>query len=415
MSDPTNHDENPAPEEDFAALFAASESKNAKTERRIRTGDVVRGRVIAVGAETAFVAIGGKSEAAISLAEFRDPETGEVRLAVGDQLEATVTDDGSRSGSMVLKKTLGRGGHVPGELEQALAHGIAVEGSVTGVNKGGFDVLVMGQRAFCPSSQIDTRRREPESYVGQRFQFRVTKIEGNGRNIVVSRRQLLEEEAARLAETTWERLRVGAVVQGTVTSIRDFGAFVDLGGVEGLIHVSELGYGRSQHPSEVLQSGQTVEAQVVKIEPDPKTGQKRVGLSLRALATDPWTTAAETFPVGATLRGKVRKLEAFGAFVELAPGIDGLVHVSRIVADRRISHPKQVLTIGDEVEVTVVSVEPEQRRIGLSMVEGVRRAQESAAHAERQEEAAAIAKVNQSARGLGTFGDLLKRSLDKQR
>lgn len=414
MSDPTNDDDKPAPEEDFAALFAATEVKTAKTERRVRVGDVVRGRVIAIGGETAFVAIGGKSEAAISLAEFRDPETGEVRLAVGDQLEATVTDDGSRSGSMVLKKTFGRGGHVPGELEQALAHGIAIEGTVTGVNKGGFDVQVAGQRAFCPASQIDLRRRDPAEYVGQRLQFRVTKIEGNGRNIVVARRQLLEEESAKLAESTWERLRVGATVQGTVSSIRDFGAFVDLGGVEGLIHVSELGYGRSQHPSQVLEVGQTVEAQVVKIEPDPKTGQKRVGLSLRALATDPWTTAAETFPVGAALRGKVRKLEAFGAFVELAPGIDGLVHVSRIVADRRISHPKQAIAVGDEVDVTVVSVEPEQHRIGLSMVEGVRREQEAAVHAERQEEAAALAKVNQSARGLGTFGELLKRSFDKK-
>jgi small subunit ribosomal protein S1 len=414
MSDPTNDDEKPAPEEDFAALFAASEAKAPKGERRVRAGDNVRGRVIAVGAETAFVAIGGKSEAVISLAEFRNPDTGEITIAVGDQLEATVTDDGSRSGSIVLKKTLGRGGHVPGELEQALAHGIAVEGVVTGQNKGGFDVQVVGQRAFCPASQIDTRRREPTEYIGQRFRFRVTKIEGHGRNIVVSRRSLLEEEAAKLAATTWERLQVGATVGGTVSSIRDFGAFVDLGGVEGLIHVSELGYGRSQHPSEVLKVGETIEAQVVKIEPDPKTGQKRVGLSLRALATDPWTTVTSTIPVGSTVRGKVRKLEAFGAFVEIAPGIDGLVHVSRIVADRRISHPKQAIAVGDEVEVTVLSIEPEQRRIALSMVEGARREQEASLHAERQEEAAAMAKAN-TPRGLGTFGDLLKQSLDKKR
>ncbi|MCC6847052.1 MAG: S1 RNA-binding domain-containing protein [Deltaproteobacteria bacterium] len=414
MSDPADDDRKPAPDEDFAALFAASEAQSAKVERRVRAGDRVRGRVIAIGAETAFVAIGGKSEAAISLAEFGDPETGEVRLAVGDQIEATVTDDGSRSGSIVLKKTLGRGGHVPGELEQALAHGIPVEGTVSGVNKGGFDVQVVGQRAFCPASQIDLRRREPTEYVGQRLQFRITKIEGNGRNIVVSRRQLLEAEAAKLAETTWERLRVGATVQGTVTSLRDFGAFVDLGGVEGLVHVSELGYGRAGHPSEVLKVGDTVEAQVVKIEPDAKTGQKRVGLSLRALAVDPWTTAAEKFPVGATVRGKVRKLEAFGAFVELAPGIDGLAHVSRIVADRRISHPKQALEVGAEVEVTVLSVEPEQRRLSLSMIEGARRAHEAAERAERQEESATLAKVNLS-QGLGTFGELLKRSLDKKR
>ena len=410
MSDPT--DEKPAPEEEsFAELFAASEKQTAaKTERRVRTGDTVRGRVIAIGAETAFVAIGGKSEAIISLAEFRDPDTGEIKIAVDDQLEATITDDGSRSGSIVLKKTFGRGGHVPGELEQALAHGIPVEGTVTGQNKGGFDVQIVGLRAFCPASQIDLRRREPAEYVGQKLRFRVTKIEGHGRNIVVSRRALLEEEAAALAATTWERLKVGATVQGTVSSIRDFGAFVDLGGVEGLIHVSELGYGRGQHPSELLKVGETVEAQVVKIEPDPKTGQQRVGLSLRALAPDPWTTAATQFPAGTTVRGKVRKLEAFGAFVALAPGIDGLVHVSRIVADRRISHPKQALNVGDEVEVTVISVEPEQRRIALSMVEGAKREQEAAEQAERAENAAALAKAN-APRGLGTFGELLRQSI----
>jgi small subunit ribosomal protein S1 len=397
-------------EEDFATLFAASEKKSVAKERRVRAGDRVRGRVIAVGAETAFVAIGGKSEAIINVAEFRDDTSGEITLAVGDELEATVTDDGSRSGSVVLKRTLGRGGHVPGELEQALAHGIAVEGVVTGQNKGGFDVQVVGQRAFCPASQIDARRRDPAEYVGQRFRFRVTKIESGGRNIVVSRRQLLEEEAAVQAEETWQRLQVGATVTGTVSSIRDFGAFVDLGGVEGLIHVSELGYSRAQHPSEVLQVGQTVEAQVVKIEPDPKSGQKRVGLSLRALAPDPWASAVERFPVGTATRGTVRKVESFGAFVELAPGVDGLVHVSRMVADRRISHPRQAVNVGDEVDVTVVAVEPEKRRIALSMVEAARRERDTAERSERHEQSAALAKANEP-RGLGTFGDLLARSL----
>jgi len=397
-------------DEDFAALFAESEGAATTRDRRIAAGDVVRGRVISVGATTAFVAVGGKAEAAIDLGEFRDAATGEVSLKEGDEIEATVVDDGSRSGSIKLKRVAGRGGHVPGELEQALAHGIPVEGTVTGQNKGGFDVQVVGQRAFCPASQIDLRRRDPAEYIGQRLRFRVTKIEGGGRNIVVSRRQVLEAEAAVLAESTWERLQVGATVQGTVTSLRDFGAFVDLGGVEGMIHVSELGYSRSAHPSEVLEVGATVEAQVVKIEPDPKTGQKRVGLSLRALAPDPWTTVIERFPIGTTIRGKVRKLEAFGAFVELAPGVDGLVHVSRMVADRRVSHAKQAATVGDEVEVTVLSIELEQRRISLSMVEGTKHERDATEQADRQEHSAALAKTNEP-RGLGTFGDLLNRSI----
>src|SRR5262249_18406154 len=161
------------------------------------------------------------------------------------------------------------------------------------------------------------------------------------RNVVVTRRQLLEEEAAQQAAQTWEQLRVGAVMRGTVSAVRDFGAFVDLGGVEGLIHISELGYGRVAHPSEVLQVGQEVEAQVIRCDPQPGEGgggRRRVALSLKALAADPWSTVRERFPVGTTVPGIVRRVEQFGAFVEIAPGVDGLVHVSKLALDRRLSH-----------------------------------------------------------------------------
>jgi small subunit ribosomal protein S1 len=410
MSDPEN--EKPDASEDFAALFAASEAE-AASQKKVRVGDVVRGRVVAVGHDSAFVAVGAKAEAVIGLEEFRDPATGEVHLAVDDQLDATVTDDGSRSGSIVLKRTLGRGGRLPGELEQAHAAGLPVEGVVTGQNKGGFDVQIAGQRAFCPSSQIDLRRSEPEKWIGQRLRFRVTKIEGGGRNIVVSRRALLEEEAAAQAVETWERLSVGAVVTGTVTSLRDFGAFVDLGGVEGMIHVSELGHGRPGHPSEVLQVGQAVEAQVTKIDPPAEPGgRRRVGLSLRALAPDPWADAAQRFPVGTSVRGTVRRLEGFGAFVEIAPGLDGLVHVSRMALDRRVGHPKQVVSIGDQVEVTIVAVEPDKKRIGLSMVEAARAAKEAGEATERREQAEHMTS-SATPRSLGTLGDLLARSQKK--
>jgi len=405
-------DSAPPSDDDFATLFAASEA-GAPSQARARVGDVVHGRVIALAPDNAFVAIGAKAEAVIGLAEFRDPVSGEVALAVGDELTATVTDDGSRSGSIVLKRTLGRGGRVPGELEEAREHGLAIEGVVTGQNKGGFDVQVAGVRAFCPASQIDVRRADPASYVGQRLQFRVTQISAGGRNVVVARRPLLEEEAAARAATTWERLQVGAVVRGTVTSLRDFGAFVDLGGVDGLIHVTELGYGRPQHPSEVVQVGQEVEAQVVKLEPAGPGGRGRISLSLRALAADPWTTAAEQFPVGTTTRGTVRRLEPFGAFVELAPGVDGLVHVSRMSLTGRVAHPKNVVKIGDEVEVTVTGVEPEKRRIALSMVEAERREREqSEAETRREERATLTAKMGET-RGLGTFGELLAASAKK--
>ena len=395
-------------DEDFAALLAESEKEHTR-ERRVAVGDVVRGRVIAVGATSAFVAVGGKAEATIELSEFRDPATGEVHLREGDEIEATVVDDGSRSGSIVLKRVAGRGGHVPGELEQAYAHGIAIEGVVTGENKGGYDVQITGVRAFCPGSQIDRRRTEGAQYVGQRLRFRITKLDAGGRNVVVSRRQLLEEEARAQAATVWAGLRVGAVVEGTVTSLRDFGAFVDLGGVEALIHVSELGHARASHPSEVLEVGQRVEAQVVKLEPDPKGGRGRVGLSLRALAPDPWATVAERFPVGTTVHGTVRRLEQFGAFVELAPGLDGLVHVSRLTLERRVSHPRQVVAIGDTVEVTVVEIDAAKRRIGLSMVERAKQAKDAVGVEERRDTEQVLARSEEK-RSLGTLADLLTKS-----
>src|SRR6266849_5878941 len=397
-----------AGDEDFAALLAASEGKRTH-DRRVAAGDVVRGRVIAVGATTAFVAVGGKAEATIELAEFRDPATGEVQLHEGDEIEATVVDDGTRSGSIVLKRVAGRGGHVPGEIEQAFAHGIAIEGLVTGENKGGYDVQIGSVRAFCPGSQIDRRRVEGAQYVGQRLRFRITKLEAGGRNVVVSRRQVLEEEAAEQAQAVWAELRVGAVVAGTVTSLRDFGAFVDLGGVEGLIHVSGLGHSRAAHPSDVLQVGQRVEAQVVKLEPDPKGGRGRVGLSLRALAPDPWMTAAERFPAGASVRGTVRRLEQFGAFVELAPGIDGLVHVSRLALDRRVSHPRQIVSIGDTVDVTVVGLDLVKQRIGLSMVERAKQAKEGFFFNDTATTEKVLAQSNEKP-SLGTLADLLGKS-----
>jgi small subunit ribosomal protein S1 len=397
-------------DDDFAALLAASEQQAPQ----LSAGDVVRGRVVSVGAMAAFVEVGGKGEAVIDLAEFRDPDSGAVQLAVGDQVEATVIDDGTTSGTVVLKRTVGRGGHVPGELEQALAHRIAVEGVVTAENKGGYDVQIAGVRAFCPGSQIDRRRVEGATYVGQRLRFLVTRIEVGGRNIVVSRRGLLEDEAARDAAHTWERVELGAVLDGHVSSVRDFGAFVDLGGVEGLIHVSELGHARVAHPSDVLEPGQSVTVKVVSVEPAGEGSRGRIGLSLRALAPDPWDAAPAQFPLGSTVRGTVRRLEPFGAFVEIAPGLDGLVHVSKLVLDRRISHPRQVLNVGDAVEVTVVAVNLDQRRISLSMVEQVKKERDADDAASRRGERAALDQLNES-RSLGTFGDLMAASKRKPR
>lgn len=400
-----------APQEDFAALLAASEA--GATTKKIQAGDVVRGHVIALGQNSAFVGIGGKGEATIDLAEFRDPATGDITLAVGDLVEATVSDDGSQSGAVVLTRVFGRSGHVPSELERALELKVPVEGVVTGENKGGFDVQIGAVRAFCPGSQIDRRRGERvpgAAFIGQRYRFRVTKVDNGGRNVVVSRRELLEEEAREQAAHTWETLTVGAVVSGTVTSLQEFGAFVDLGGVEGLIHISQLGYGRVKHPRDVLQVGQTVEVQVSKID-EPNEGDKRkrrqVGLSLKALATDPWASARDRFPVGSSVEGTVTRLEPFGAFVEVAPGLEGLVHISKITLDRRLSHARQALNLGDTVQVTVLAVDEEQRRLSLSIVEQARQSRDAQEAVERFEQADAITKTNER-KSLGTLADLIR-------
>ena len=416
MSNPSNPPPSDplSPDEDFATLFAATEQKPRQS--KIEVGDRVSGKVIAISQSTVFVAIGDKGEATIDIAEFRDPATGEFRVAVDDQVEATVVDD--TSGTLVLGRTMGRHGHMAAELEQALENELPIEGIVTAEVKGGYEVQIGPTRAFCPGSQIDSRRGgdrvASSEYIGKRFQFRVTKVEQGGRNVVVSRRVLLEAEAEEAASRTWEKIYVGAVLTGKVSSIREFGAFVDLGGVEGMIHISELGHARIAHPSDVLAVGQTVEVQVVKVgETTDKRGRRQIGLSMKALAADPWSKVVEQFPVGTTVAGTVRRLENFGAFVEIAPAVEGLVHISKIVTDRRLSHPRQALSVGQAVEVTVLAVDPAQRRLSLSMIERAKTEREATERAEREDEKRTMAQLNQQ-RSLGTLGDLLDAARKKK-
>jgi len=402
----------PSDDDDFAALLAANEMPGRR-RTALAVGEVVRGRVVGIGGTTAFVELGDGREGCIDVGEFRDPDTGALALTEGDEVEATVVDDGSRSGSIALRRVVGRGGHLPGELEQAFAHGLPVEGVVTGENKGGFDVQIGAIRAFCPASQIDRRRGEPSHYVGQRLQFRVTKLEAGGRNVVLSRRELLDAEAAAQGAATWAALREGAVVSGIVTSVRDFGVFVDIGGIDGLIHVSEIAHAHVDDPAAVLRVGQRVDAKVVKVEPGTASSPGRIGLSLRALEADPWSTVGERFPVGTAATGTVRRVEQFGAFVEIAPGLDGLVHVSQMVLDRRVAHPRQVVSVGDTVDVTIVSLDPEKRRIGLSMIERAKQMQDAGDAEARRETEAHLAQSNARS-SLGTLGDLLAKSRDRR-
>jgi small subunit ribosomal protein S1 len=379
--------------EDFAALLAEFDQKPRRRDPQV--GERVRGKVASIGRDAVFLDLGGKSEGMIDSAELRDEE-GKLQVKLGDTLEARVVEIGGKAGCIVLRRQMGRGPDAAAEVEQAFALGIPVEGLITGTNKGGVEVQVAGMRGFCPISQLSLRHIDDATpFVGERMTFRITRLEKA--NLVLSRRALLEEEEAARAETTRARLVAGAVLRGTVTSIKDYGAFVDLGGIEGMLHVSELGFARVAHPGDVLRPGQEIEVAVLKIEKtgDPKRPEK-ISLSLKSLADDPWELVPQRFPEGARATGKVTRIETFGAFVEIAPGVEGLLHVSELGAGRRVNHARQATKVGATLEVVVLGVDAEKRRLSLGL------SPEGAG-----EDAGPLApSVPQR---LGTFADLLRK------
>jgi len=397
-----------ADEEDFASLLRQFEQAHpAQAQRDPQVGDSVRGKILSLGRDYAFVDLGAKSEGSIEIEDLKDAD-GALSVGVGDTVEAVVTGKNEETGTLLLGSKQGRRMHGGSELEHAFQHHLPVEGLVSGVTKGGVEVQIAGMRAFCPASQVDLRFVEDlETLVGQRMPFRITRYEGGRHgNLVVSRRELLEEERQALAEQTRAQLEEGAVLQGTVTSLKEYGAFVDIGGIEGMIHISELAFGRVQHPKGVLTVGQQVEVMVLRIEnsADPRHSQK-IALSLRALAKDPWQEVERQFPVGGRVQGTVTRLQPFGAFVELAPGIEGLVHISELGAGRRVGHPHEVLETGAMVEATVLGVDREKRRIALSLDAS----RQSAAAAD----ASTYAEYGKPKQSLGTLGDLLRETLKK--
>lgn len=395
---------------DFAALLAEfDQSHQGTAEKGAKPGDQVKGRVVAITEEQVFIDLGGKAEGIMDAASLRGPE-GQLSVAVGDEVTATVAGV-EEDGSLRLGNQQARQLHGAAELEQAYRQQMPVQGRVTGVIKGGVEVQVASQRAFCPASQIDTRFVEDlNEFVGQHLDFRITKFEGGRHlNLVVSRRMVLEEEQRARAEVLRANLKEGAVLTGTVTSLQDYGAFVDLGGLEGMIHISELAFHRVKHPSEILSVGQPLEVSVLRIDKtdNPKRPEK-IALSIRALARDPWAEAAQKFPVGSRVQGQVTRLQPFGAFVELAPGIEGLIHVSELGTGKRVTHPQEVLRPGQAIEASVLAIDQDKHRISLTLDEA------KAAEAKPDLEAmAAAAKPAES--GVGSFGALLKQSLERGR
>ena len=340
--------------EDFATLFAREAARPV-----LEVGQVVKGRVIQISAESVFVDVGGKGEAWIERAELTDDE-GRLRVAIGDQVEATVVSTGDE---IRLSHKLRQGAQARQALAVAAQTGIPVEGKVAAVIKGGYEVTVGGLRGFCPFSQMDLRRVEAaEEYVGRVLEFRVTTFSDNGRNLVLSRRRLLEERAAEMAEETRKKILPGAVLTGTVAALADFGAFIDLGGVQGLVPLSELSHSRASRPADLLRVGDAVSVKVLRI--DQEKG--RISLSLKALEGDPWTAVAGRLRERQVVRGRAVRSTEFGVFVELLPGVDGLLHITEIPRSRQ-GALREAATGGAEIIVLIVAIDREKRRVALAL------------------------------------------------
>src|SRR5688572_1526653 len=339
-------------------MFAASVAA-----RRFERGQTIDGTIVALGPEVALVSVGGKSEAQIDIAELKD-EDGDIDVSIGDRIQAVVV---STSGGIFLSRKGVRNAATQRELENAFGAGLAVSGKVEGVNKGGYEVRIARERAFCPLSQIDSvRTSDPAVHVGKTYMFRIIEYKDNGKSIVVSRRKQLEEEQRASADAVRTSIVPGAVLSGRVVSVTDYGAFVDVGGgIQGLLHVSDMSWSRAATPRAVVAAGDQVTVKVLRV--DEGTG--KISLGLKQLQDDPWGTVATTYQVGQVHTGRVTRVVEFGAFVELAPGIEGLAHATTFPPTGRPGSWAQSVPVGTTAAFEILSVDFSQKRIGVALVE----------------------------------------------
>jgi small subunit ribosomal protein S1 len=362
--------------------FFDEDNEEAKAEKQLLTmipgydkplsaplevGSKVSGKIIKITVQNVFVEIGGKNEAVIESRELAK-EDGALSVNVGDTIEAYVI---SLKAGITLSTKLSSKASAEssvGDIINAMNARLPVEGKVTGVNKGGFNVKIMGQRAFCPVSHIDLKRVEDQNvYLNRVFSFVITRVTENGRNIVVSRLPLLEEEMGTRLDAVVAGLAEKNVITGTITRIMPFGLFVDIGGFEGLVHISEVSWERSEDLSKSFEPGQKVECVVLGIEKKEPLRQSRISLSLKQVLANPWTTVAATFSVGQPVEGKITRLANFGAFVQLIPGVEGLIHVSEMSWEKKVRHPSDVVSEGQAVTVTILSIDDAKHEIGCSL------------------------------------------------
>jgi small subunit ribosomal protein S1 len=342
-------------EEDFASLFEQS-LKSPKA------GEVVTGRIVHIGRDMVTIDIGYKCEGEIPLFEFTTRE-GELTVQENEDVDVYFEGTDSESGAIHLSRQKALQFVVWRDIERAFEANGAIEGTIVGKVKGGLKVDI-GVPAFLPGSHADIRpARNLDRYIGQRGRFAILKFNRSRGNVVVSRRSVLERERTMLKGETLKVLEEGVILEGTVKNVTDYGAFVDLGGIDGLLHVTDMSWARVGHPSEIVNVGDKVKVVVLKYDPE----RERVSLGMKQIQPDPWHTVADRFPPTSRVKGKVVSLADYGAFVELEPGLEGLIHVSEMSWTKRVTHPSKVLEVGQEVEVQVLDVDPVNRRVSLGL------------------------------------------------
>ncbi len=344
--------------ESFAALFEESLSR-----QEMRTGEVITAEIVRIDPNFVVVNAGLKSESLIPLEEFLN-DRGELEAKVGDFVTVAIETVENGHGETLLSRDRAKRLAAWLDLEKAMEQGTLVEGMITGKVKGGLTAMINGIRAFLPGSLVDTRPvKDTTPYEGKSWPFKVIKLDRRRNNVVVSRRAVLEASQGAERQALLENLKEGAVVKGIVKNITDYGAFVDLGGIDGLLHITDLAWRRVKHPSEVLSVGDEVEAKVLRFDQE----KNRVSLGMKQLGEDPWAGLSRRYPSGTRMFGKVSNLTDYGAFVEIEEGIEGLVHVSEMDWTNKNVHPSRICQVGDEVEVMILEVDEERRRISLGM------------------------------------------------
>src|SRR6266403_1855857 len=350
-------------EEDFAAMLEESfKGKGTAKGGELKENEIVKGTVVQVTKDYAVVDIGYKSEGQVPLSEFGLLD-GKPNVKAGDAVEVLLESRENDTGMVVLSKEKADKMRIWDEISAACERDELVEGTIVGRVKGGLSVDI-GVKAFLPGSQVDLRPiRNLDKLIGEKFKFKVIKFNKKRGNIVLSRRVLLEKERETLKKDTLQKLKEGAILTGIVKNLTDYGAFIDLGGIDGLLHITDMSWGRVGHPSEMLNVGDELRVIVLKF--DPAT--ERVSLGLKQIQEDPWAHASDKFPPGTRITGKVVSLTDYGAFIEMEPGVEGLVHISEMSWTKRVKHPSKVMAIGDQVNAVVLDVDAKAKRISLGM------------------------------------------------